>query len=55
MQVWQTFLTLAQVVQISVFLKRDPAPGFHRNTVKGRVQILRSEPSGRLAMQSYDR
>lgn len=37
--VWHTFLIFAQVVQISVFLNRAPAPGFQRKTVKGRVQI----------------
>lgn len=39
-QVWQTFLTLEQVWQISVFLKRMPTPGHQRNTVKGRSQTL---------------
>jgi len=39
MHVWQTFLSLAHVWQISVFLKRMPLPGHQRKTVNGRVQI----------------
>src|SRR4051794_36745082 len=37
--VWHTFLILAQVVQISVFLNRAPDPGFQRKTVNGRTHI----------------
>jgi hypothetical protein len=42
--VWQQFFSFAQVWQTSVFLKRMPAPGIHRKTVNGRVQILHSAP-----------
>lgn len=52
MHVWQTFLTLAHVVQTSVFLKRDPAPGFQRKTVNGRVQILHSLPNSCLLCEA---
>jgi len=37
-QVWQTFLSLAQIWQTSVFLNRALAPGLQRKTVKGRAQ-----------------
>lgn len=43
-QVWQTFFSLAQVWQTSVFLNLILAPGHHLNTVKGRAQILHSFP-----------
>lgn len=43
--VWHVPLIFAQVVQISVFLKRPPSPGFHLKTVNGRLQILHSCPN----------
>lgn len=51
MQVAQTFRILAQVLQISVFLKR-PCPGFHLKTVtaktiRGARSVIRRASEGR--------
>lgn len=50
---WQAFLSLAHVVQISVFLNRMPLPGFQRNTVNGRAQISHSWPRCCFDMRTY--